>query len=650
MKQWYRTLPAKITCFILCVISLAVIAASIIGAALFVEFGFYTCPEKQMRESLLYDMVYSDMFDLTYTKISERMGVLESYYDPTPDNYSPENTNLRYRIFSPEGEVLETNVGEADVKWDYSIPFFVRIDKEGDIHIELVEIGQRYGNEKVYSVKLYLEEGLPVNDEYAMMIGLIGTAYDLIYWIYPIGIAALILFVVCFAMLICSSARRAGSNELYPGALNRLPIDLLIAALVFAFILGLELILYVWYTGELVMNVLVGVWVVLAVCVTLGLIMSIAARIKQRTLFTNTLIWRVCKLSWFILKRVGKGIIYIGRSLLMLIRSIPMLWRTLLVIFTAVVLDYIMLYMVYEWEWGVAVFICVVTNLVFLAASLYAAWFMRKLQKGGEAIAKGELSYKVDTKGMYWDFKRHGENLNSISKGMSSAVEERLKSERMKTELITNVSHDIKTPLTSIINYATLISEESDPQKHGEYAEVLVRKSEHLKRLLDDLVEVSKANTGNLDVTLEPCEAGVLLSQVSGEFEERCRAVGLTLVTICPEEHIGIMADSRRIWRVFENLMHNACKYSLSGSRVYLSLEADGDEAVFIFRNTSAVALNISPDELMERFVRGDAARTTEGSGLGLSIAHSLTELQGGKMEIAIDGDLFKVTLRFPLL
>ena len=220
----------------------------------------------------------------------------------------------------------------------------------------------------------------------------------------------------------------------------------------------------------------------------------------------------------------------------------------------------------------------------------------------------------------------------------------------MKTELITNVSHDIKTPLTSIINYATLIGQEHcDCEKHASYAEVLVRKSDHLKRLLDDLVEASKAATGNLEVQLTPCNAGVLLTQAAGEFEQRCQAAGLTLVTSMPEETVQIMADSRRIWRVFENLMGNACKYSLSGSRVFLTLTKEQSHAVFTIRNTSQTVLNISARELMERFVRGDSARSTEGSGLGLSIAQSLTQLQGGAMEVSVDGDLFRVTLRFPL-
>ena len=221
----------------------------------------------------------------------------------------------------------------------------------------------------------------------------------------------------------------------------------------------------------------------------------------------------------------------------------------------------------------------------------------------------------------------------------------------MKTELITNVSHDIKTPLTSIINYASLISAEpSENEKITEYAKVLVRQSDRLKRLIEDLVEASKASTGNLEVHLAPCDASVFIEQASGEYEEKLEKAGLTLVTSKPEQEVRIMADGRRMWRVFDNLMNNICKYAQSGTRVYLMLELIDGQAVVSFKNISKDPLNISAEELMERFVRGDASRNTEGNGLGLSIARSMTELQGGRMTLSVDGDLFKAMLSFPIL
>lgn len=234
---------------------------------------------------------------------------------------------------------------------------------------------------------------------------------------------------------------------------------------------------------------------------------------------------------------------------------------------------------------------------------------------------------------------------------MSRAVEERMKSERFKTELITNVSHDIKTPLTSIINYVDLLEKEKlDNPKAEEYLEVLERQSARLKKLIEDLMEASKASTGNLAVHLERLEAGVFLVQTVGEFEEKTMASNLELLIQKPETPVYIMADGRHFWRVIDNLMNNICKYAQPGTRVYINLEVSGEEVLMTFRNTSRYALNISSEELMERFVRGDSSRNTEGSGLGLSIAQSLMELMNGKMELYVDGDLFKVVLHFSSL
>lgn len=325
-----------------------------------------------------------------------------------------------------------------------------------------------------------------------------------------------------------------------------------------------------------------------------------------------------------------------------------MIWKTALVLAGLSLLELLMIVAARADKY---LLFWVLEKLILIPAVLFAALQLRKLQDGGRALAAGNLSYQVDTEGMFWDFRDHGENLNSIAEGMALAVEEKMKSERMKTELITNVSHDIKTPLTSIINYANLIGKEPcENAAVTEYAEVLVRQSERLKRLIEDLVEASKAATGNLEVLLAPCEAEIFVTQISGEYEQKLKAEGLELVTRQPEESVRVMADGRRMLRVFDNLMNNICKYSQQGTRVYLSLEKRNDQAVITFKNISKAALNLSAEELIERFVRGDSSRNTEGNGLGLSIAKSLTELQNGTMELAIDGDLFKVTLRFPIV
>lgn len=287
-------------------------------------------------------------------------------------------------------------------------------------------------------------------------------------------------------------------------------------------------------------------------------------------------------------------------------------------------------------------------KLLLIPLLLFTTICLCRLRDGAKIIAGGDLDFQIDTRYMYWDFKQHAENLNHISEGMSLAVEDRIKSERLKTELITNVSHDIKTPLTSIINYVDLLKKEKlDNERVNEYLEVLDRQSARLKKLIEDLVDASRFSTGNISVNLEVTSVNILLDQIVGEYGERLDKNQLKLIIDKPEEDLYIMADGRHIWRALDNLMINICKYAMPSSRVYISMMAQDGQVILTFRNISRDELNISSEELMERFVRGDKSRNTEGSGLGLSIARSLITLQGGGFEISIDGDLFKASVTF---
>ncbi len=638
MKHWYRTLAAKIVCFILCVTFLVITAASVVGASFMIMGEFYTLPKEYVVSSSYESMLRSESNNIIW----HYLGDSEYHYYTTYD-YSPDMTNVRYSVEDPEGKLLGANCDASD--FDYCIKWVFYKDKDGN----LTEIDYYYDgikideNTDIYTVNMSVDKSFPVKDQYFLTSILFDIVYALLYWIYPIGIISLFLTVATFVLLMCASGRRAGTDGLFPGPLYKVPIDLLCAFLVFIFTLLLFLITDEWYTGDVLMWVLIGITVLAAVNAFIGLCMSISVRIKGKTLFSNTLIWIVLRIIGKLFKWTFKGIVS-------LICAIPIIWRTFLFVAVNLFLDIILLFMADVWL-ETALPLWIIKTICTVPVIIYSALILRKLQRGGRAIAKGDMTYRIDTRGMLLDFRRHGEDLNSISSGMALAVEERLKSERMKTELITNVSHDIKTPITSIINYSSLIAkEECNCEKHREYSEVLVRKSEHLKRLLDDLVEASKATTGNLDISLEPCDGAVLISQAAGEYLERCRDADLELICDTPSAPIMIMADQRRIWRIFENLLSNACKYSLPHSRVYLSVKTVGKCAVFTIKNTSLSPLNISPDELTQRFVRGDTSRTTEGNGLGLSIAKSLTELQGGAMNITIDGDLFKVELTFSLI
>ena len=467
-----------------------------------------------------------------------------------------------------------------------------------------------------------------------------------LYW-GAIALAALIGFIVCFVELMCCSGRRKGQEGVFPGYLNAVPFDVLLAAAAASFAGINYIIVRIFRQTDGILSVAVaGAGLLAMLCIFLGICMSLSARIKQKTILSNTLIAMIIRL----LIRVVKAV---WRVVRLFIRSLPMIWKTVLCCVFLLFFDWIIALLISPYGQGytlVAAFGFLV-KLAFAAAAVYAAIQMRALQKSGQALAAGDLSYHTDTSRMFWEFKKHGEDLNSIAEGMNRAVEDRMKSERMKTELITNVSHDLKTPLTSIVNYADLINKEpSENEKIREYSEVLKRQSERLKRLIEDLVEASKASSGVLDVELAPCDPSVFLEQAGGEYEDRLKTAGLELIIKQPQEKLRIMADGRRMWRIFDNLMYNACKYAQAGTRVYLSMEKRSQSAVIMLKNTSAAPLDISADELMERFVRGDSSRTTEGNGLGLSIARSLAELQGGSLDLDIDGDLFKAILSFPLI
>lgn len=335
------------------------------------------------------------------------------------------------------------------------------------------------------------------------------------------------------------------------------------------------------------------------------------------------------------------------------------LWLVIWIICWNVVVNYS-----YGISYGMTVIVCVIgLPLLLIAGESALLLAMRngianeKIQSGAEKIAQGDISYQIELpEKVSKEQKELADTINHIRQGLESAVEESIRSERMKTELITNVSHDIKTPLTSVINYVDLLKREHiDNERVQEYLDILDRKSMRLKGLIEDLVEASKASSGTIELQITTLNYGELVNQTNGEFEEKFAQAGLSLVSDISDEPVRFRGDGRRVFRILENLYGNVAKYALEGTRVYVSLSEKTDSitgqkmAEFSIKNISREQLSINPDELMERFVRGDASRTTEGSGLGLYIANNLTERMGGKFEIRLDGDLFHVTVSFPV-
>ena len=289
-------------------------------------------------------------------------------------------------------------------------------------------------------------------------------------------------------------------------------------------------------------------------------------------------------------------------------------------------------------------------NLVVLAVLVTDGMQRQKLLTAIQEINSEEGNTRISESGLFAINRQMAAAVNDLGDGLRHALQEQMKSERMKADLITNVSHDLKTPLTSIINYVDLLKrEELHNEKANEYLEVLDQKSQRLKQLTEDLVEASRASSGNVVLDIRRIDVKELLMQTSGEFVERFEARGLQLVENFPQNPQYVDADGRRLWRIIENLFRNVEKYAMPHTRVYLDLINDGKRVAFSLKNISENPLNISPEELTERFTRGDESRSTEGSGLGLSIAKDLTEIQQGTFEIYLDGDLFKVTVSFPI-
>lgn len=367
----------------------------------------------------------------------------------------------------------------------------------------------------------------------------------------------------------------------------------------------------------------------LGICAA-GLILwlGIVRRMKAKTLWQNSV------LKWA------------GSFLKMVLMHIGIVWKIILA-FGAFVLIHWIAMMV--WDPGIWFFLMLLAEGAAFVYLMRGAIGKSRIKRGVEAIARGQVEYQIPLTGLRGEQLEVAKYINKIGDGLDKALEESMKNERLKTDLITNVSHDIKTPLTSIINYVELFKRENfeDPRIQN-YLKVLEEKAFRLKTLTEDVVEASKVSSGNIKLEMMNLNLIELINQTSAEFDEKFEARDLQFILHTPSEPVIIYADGRRMWRVFANVFSNAAKYAMEHSRVYADLYQNDREVFFTIKNISEQPLNISPDELTERFIRGDVSRSTEGSGLGLSIARNLTELQGGSFELYLDGDLFKVMIRFP--
>ena len=591
------------------------------------------------------------------------------------------NTAFRYAIVSQEGEELLSTYEGEETRWEGTqqlYPSFYVVDhraierpeatvtptprpvelpEDGDpvpaaptqepetvnvIHVFCYDDGKEYDfrsdaelvrwrNANALTIKGYVLRESPGTDAFARELNRLTMLYGWRTLLPAAAVLSFVLGVLLFLFLLSAAGHRDAGDTITESFVDRIPLDLFTLLIGAAILLVLGIAFGMGLPGNIVGYTL-GILLMLAVGLLFLLwCMSFAVRVKRGTLWRSCLVVRFFRAA----RRLG------GRSL----RALPLLGRWAAILGAVLLLELLILW---SGEDGGSVNWCI-QAFVFTPLLLFLLWHMRRLRLGAKELAAGKLDSTIDTRGLFGELKEHAEDLNHIRDGLNAAVAERMKSEHFKSELITNVSHDIKTPLTSIVNYVDLLGkEELENGTAREYVSVLQRQAARLKKLLDDLIEASKASTGALPVEAEKLDLAVLLDQCAGEYAERFGKEQLELVLLKPEEPVTVLADGRHMWRVFDNLLGNIVKYALPGTRVYLRLEREGERALVSFRNISREPLDRSAAELTERFVRGDSSRSTEGSGLGLAIARSLTELQGGTMTLTLDGDLFKVELRFP--
>ncbi len=625
--KWWERLLVKALAFIMAVTATA--AAAMMG---FYQMDHYDVIWEQEfninRSAEVVRLFRRDSDALIYLlsllpQEQEGQGLSEearSHKEELMHRYDAHNTNLRWIWLGEDKQVRLDNLGDGEQAPPLSETWSIWLEFDmGWLH-------------------LWVDENLPVADEYRQVVNTVLAWRDSREQILLATGFCLAAGVVLAIYLCVTAGRKPGQEGIALNWFHQLPGDVVLvvvgvigmalAALMAEWVVSLHLLtpLFISVLG-------LGVAVSLEAALGLSLLITFTVRCKTGTLLCNTLAWKGSVWCWHTVSKLW-------RTFARAMEALPLIWKTV-----AGCMGYLLLTMTapYSFLW----LMVTVGAMCYLCCWAYQ-W--KQVRIGTQHIIGGNPEYHIDASRMLPDLRGHADELNNLGQTISAAVDARIRSERFKAELITNVSHDLKTPLTSIINYVDLLKKEDiGNPKAAEYIEVLDRKSQRLKKLTEDLVDASKASTGNLTVNWERLDLRQLADQALGEHRERLEGQRLTVVPTLPEGPVWVEADGRHLWRVLDNLLTNCAKYALEGTRVYMELRRMGDVVVMCVKNISRDPLDLPAQRLMERFVRGDESRTGQGSGLGLSIAQSLTELQRGTFGIEIDGDLFKAVITLPL-
>lgn len=645
MKKFNGNTALKILAVSLSFVVFFTMIISIVGSAIMLFSDFYTRDFSTLEESVMNDLALSEYNKLVSLYDSGDSAVA-SYYEDKNILYYIEDThsgeivsnfkNQDYITSFSNSEFIRKYVGgeSSDLVYDRDE---VKYDYETDQYYFYSENQPLYETNHKVEFTIFIPRNMQFTDRFFITDKIISFGYHNRYTFIIFAVISLVLSIVIYSYLFISVGHLNNQADIKVAPFNNIPIDVLSVIVLFVYYCAM-LFFSEYYT---LVEIIVFCFIVPAILyfVTLWYLMSFVVQLKAKTIFKHTFIyWLIKKISKLgnVIKHVYKNL----KTTYKVLFVIGIFWSFILIFMGVNVYDNKNLILGF-------IFISAVETLIII----FCAIAFQRVKQGGEKIVSGDLENKIDTTYMFGDIKDFADSLNNINLGLQSAIDDKMKSERFKTELITNVSHDIKTPLTSIVNYVDLIKkEECENEKIKEYIDVLDRQSIRLKKLIEDLVEASKASTGNLSVELEKCNLSLLMNQAIGEFCEKLELNNLQVIQSQENQDVYIMADGRRLWRVIDNLLNNICKYAMSGTRVYIDLKRENGKAIVTFRNISNTPISLSSEELTERFVRGDRSRNTEGSGLGLSIAKSLTELQGGSFAVSADGDLFKVVLSFGII
>lgn len=627
------------------------------------------CPESYLDQyfgnNWLYDTFQYGLY--FYTIKDEAGNIVEStleYPLPDADRYTIQVTDIRYRSvisgLTSESSLENTQSTEATLspeEYAASISGTPETTAPPEVHWDgywnyntdtYVQFAYQYTHLPPHTVDLYLLPGAMPEEHLWSMIRIVWQYRIELFYVLGGGLLVLAILAV---YLCCAAGKRPKSDEIHPAGLNCVPLDLYggFCAGMIILIIG-----FGWEALEFLLreNPQVSAPFLLLAGYTcsllfVGFFYACAAQFKAPRGYW----WRHSAIG-FLLLRLWRAVRWAGRSIHALVTMMPVIWQWLLTAFVmaltvAVTLILSIAASGFMQLFFIAAFIACLIGCILVIC--YGGFCFGLLMKGAQKMAEGDLNHVVPIRYLVGSFRDFAIRLNALAGAAQIAAERQLKSERMKTELITNVSHDIKTPLTSIINYVDLLQKPHSQQEEAAYLEVLSRQSQRMKKLIEDLMDMSKASTGNMQVDIDRIDAAEVINQALGEFSDKLAAAQLVPVFRAPENPVIILADGRLMWRVMNNLLSNTVKYALPGTRVYLDLEQIENRAVISLKNISREELNVSAEELLERFVRGDTSRNTEGSGLGLNIAQSLMELQHGQLQLLVDGDLFKVTLSFPI-